>query len=112
VAAAPLRRQLEKIAEAPVTLRTHLRNATFLAEAGPWLDATRLWAQSAIAALDALVEHREGAPGEAAHTARARALRTQAQAITIPSPTGPQAVAPGSGVLDALVHYALRGYGP
>lgn len=111
-AAAPLRRQLETIAEAPVTLRTHLRNATFLAEARPWLDATRLWAQSAIAALDALVEHREGEPGEAAHIARARALRTQAQAVTTPTPTGPQAVAPGSGVLDALVHYALRGYGP
>jgi hyaluronoglucosaminidase len=112
-AADRLKPTLERLRDAPTTLRRTLRNAAFLAEASPWLDATEAWAESSLAAVQLLVDRRLDHPSEAAtDEATARALRSKALSFMAPGPTDPSAVKVAPGVFDRFVHQALRGWGP
>jgi hyaluronoglucosaminidase len=112
-AAATLDSVLANLRDSPQGLRDSLWNPAFLAEVDPWLEATSLWGQAAIAALDALQSRREQLPDRAtAAEVAARGLRTQAQAITWPGSTPAAPVQIDGNVLSDFVHYCLRGYGP
>ncbi|HUH08886.1 MAG TPA: beta-N-acetylglucosaminidase domain-containing protein [Egibacteraceae bacterium] len=98
------------LAEAPATIRSGVRDELFLADAGPWLDATALWGQALTAALDAAGARTGGDEAEAARLfSESDALAEQAAAIqTIPGETrteGPVLV--GDGVLDVFLDELL-----
>jgi len=101
-----LRPYAEQIAAAPGLIRTNVVDAGFVADCGPWLDATALWGQARVATLDGLAAAVAGdTAGAAASQATAEDLAAQAAAIeTIPGETRPQGpVRVGDGVLDAFV---------
>ncbi|MEV6785709.1 beta-N-acetylglucosaminidase domain-containing protein [Streptomyces sp. NPDC051098] len=50
--AAPLRKALRAVHEAPAVLRGRLRDPVFLSDTGPWLDATEAWSEAGLAALE------------------------------------------------------------
>jgi hyaluronoglucosaminidase len=114
-AAAKLEPVLRTIRDAPARLRDRLQfeNPAFVAEVDPWLEATDLWGQAAIVALDVLESRRKQLPDRVvADEALARSLRTRAQSVTWPGTTPPTFVYIGGDTLSAFVHYCLRGYGP
>ena len=105
-AIAALRPYADQIAAAPDLIRTNVVDPGFVADCGPWLDATALWGQALVASLDGLAAALagDGAGAAAAHD-RADALAAQAGAIhTIPGETRPEGpVRVGDGVLDDFV---------
>jgi hyaluronoglucosaminidase len=110
-AADELRPQLVQLRDAPAKLRAGAPGSPLVAAAAPWLDQLQAAAGAAVAALDSLLEHREGrAEQEAADAALARQLREQALLQVLPGTTTSIAVA--GGTLLEFVHYGLRGYGP
>jgi hyaluronoglucosaminidase len=110
-AAAALRPRLVALRDAPGILRSRLPGNALVGELGPWLDQTEWAAGAAVAALDSLLELRQGqAAKEASDAATARKLREQALLEVLPGTTTSIGVAGGS--LLSFVHYALRGYGP
>jgi hyaluronoglucosaminidase len=108
-AAESLAGALEDLAVAPGVIRERIDNPLFLAETDVWLDATRLWAKAADAALRMLQAQQEG-DGEAAWTARLEATAAAAQARALRDDTIPHRnAAPkvGTGVVDVFVDEAL-----
>jgi hyaluronoglucosaminidase len=101
-----LRPTAERIAGAPALIRAHVTDPGFVADCAPWLDATALWGQALVGALDGLAA---AVAGDDASASAAQAmvddLAAQASAIeTIPGETLPQGpVRVGDGVLDAFL---------
>lgn len=104
-----LRPHAERIAAAPEVIRAGVTDPGFLADCGPWLDATALWGQALVTTLDGLAA---GVDGDAAAAdaafATAADLAEQASAIrTIPGETRPEGpVRVGDGVLDEFLEEA------
>jgi hyaluronoglucosaminidase len=112
-AASQLGPELERLRDAPATIRARVRNASFLSEASPWLDATQLWGAASVAALDLMVARKNGdADRAASDEATARAARSQATLMNVPGTSPPASISVAGGALSEFVHYALRGYGP
>ena len=107
-AVAALRPYAERLAGAPALIRAHVVDPAFIADCGPWLDATALWGSALLATLDGLAAQAggDGATGEA-RLAEAASLAGRAATIsTIPGETRPQGpVLVGDGVLDAFVRW-------
>jgi hyaluronoglucosaminidase len=94
------------LAAAPERIRTRVTDPGFVADTGPWLDATALWGRAFVATLDALDARLAGDPGTAdAHFAEADGLVARAQSITtIAGETRPQGtVRVADGVLDTFL---------
>jgi hyaluronoglucosaminidase len=105
-ALAGLRPVAERIAAAPDRIRAGVADAAFVADCGPWLDATALWGQAFVRTLDGLAAGVAGDDAAAtAAFAEADALAGQAAAIrTIPGETRPEGpVRVGDGVLDEFL---------
>jgi hyaluronoglucosaminidase len=105
-ALAGLRPVAERIAAAPDRIRAGVADAAFVADCGPWLDATALWGQAFVRTVDGLeagVAGDDAAAGTA--LAEADALAGRAAAIrTIPGETRPEGpVRVGDGVLDEFL---------
>jgi hyaluronoglucosaminidase len=110
-AAKTLRPQLVQLRDAPAGLRSSAPGSPLVAAAAPWLDQLEAAAGAAVAALDTLLEHREGLTSkETADAALARQLRERALLQVLPGTTTSVGVA--GGALLEFVHYGLRGYGP
>jgi hyaluronoglucosaminidase len=112
-AIAGLRPAAERLAGAADHIRAGVADAGFVADCGPWLDATALWGRALVATLDGLAARTGGDPaGADAHLAEARSLAAAAAAVTtIPGETRPQGhVRVADGVLDVFLADA-RGYG-
>ena len=107
-AVAALRPYAERLAGAPALIRAHVVDPAFIADCGPWLDATALWGSALLATLAGLAAQAggDGATGEA-RLAEAASLAGRAATIsTIPGETRPQGpVLVGDGVLDAFVRW-------
>jgi hyaluronoglucosaminidase len=107
-AVAALRPYAERLAGAPALIRAHVVDPAFIADCGPWLDATALWGSALLATLDGLAAQAggDGATGEA-RLAEAASLAGRAATVsTIPGETRPQGqVLVGDGVLDAFVRW-------
>jgi hyaluronoglucosaminidase len=111
-AADPLRAALDKLTTAPAVLRARLRDARFLADTAPWLDATQAWGHAALEALAALEARRSGLAAEArAHELSARSFAARAGSFSSFGEGGTAPVAVGAGVLDAFVGAALAAPG-
>ncbi len=111
-AIAALRPLAERLAGAADRIRAGVADAGFVADCGPWLDATALWGRALVATLDGLAARTGGDPaGGDAHLAEARGLAAAATAVTtIPGETRPQGhVRVADGVLDAFLADA-RGF--
>jgi hyaluronoglucosaminidase len=105
-ALAGLRPVAERIAAAPDRINAGVADAAFLADSGPWLDATALWGQAFVRTVDGLAAGAAGDDAAAsAAFAEADALAGQAAAIrTIPGETRPEGpVRVGDGVLDEFL---------
>jgi hyaluronoglucosaminidase len=105
-AIAGLRPYAQRLAGAADAIRSGVADPGFVADAGPWLDATALWGQALVASLDALDAQVAGdGAGAQARFDEADALADQAAAIeTIPGETRPQGpVRVGDGVLDEFI---------
>jgi hyaluronoglucosaminidase len=105
-AVAGLRPYAERLAGAPQLVRDGVTDAAFVSDCGPWLDATALWGQALVAALDGLDARARGDEAAAGgRFAEADRLAGEAGAIrTIEGETLPQGpVRVGDGVLDAFV---------
>jgi hyaluronoglucosaminidase len=105
-AIAGLRPYAQRLAGAADAIRRGVADPGFVADAGPWLDATALWGQALVASLDALDAQVAGDDaGAQARFDEADALADQAAAIeTIPGETRPQGpVKVGDGVLDEFI---------
>jgi hyaluronoglucosaminidase len=112
-AAATLGAVLRTIRDSPQILRESLWNPAFLAETDPWLEATSLWGQAAIAGLEILESRRKQLPDRVTSAeASARSLRTRAQSVSWPGSIPPTPIQVDGDMLGAFVHYCLRGYGP
>jgi hyaluronoglucosaminidase len=112
-AASTLAPVLRTIRDSPQILRARFWPPAFLAETDPWLQATTLWGQAAVVALDVLKSRRKQLPDRvAAEETMARSLRTQAQSVIWPGSAPPAPVQVGGNLLNDFVHYCLRGYGP
>jgi hyaluronoglucosaminidase len=101
-----LRPYAEVLAAASGLIRADVTDAGFVADCGPWLDATALWGQALVTTLDALAADLAGdTAGAAASRATVDDLVAQAAAIrTIPGETRPEGpVRVGDGVLDAFL---------
>jgi hyaluronoglucosaminidase len=101
-----LRPYAQLLADAPEAIRTGVADQAFVADCGPWLDATALWGQALVATLDALdAQVRGDATGAQRGFAEAARLADQATTIeTIPGETRPQGpVKVADGVLDAFI---------
>jgi hyaluronoglucosaminidase len=104
-----LRPYADQIAAAPELIRANVTDPGFVADCGPWLDATVLWGQALVAALDGLAADLAGdTAGATAARARADDLVAQASVIrTIPGETRPEGpVRVADGVLDAFLSEA------
>jgi hyaluronoglucosaminidase len=102
-AVAGLRPYAAVLAGAPGLVRARVVDPAFVADCGPWLDATALWAEALVATLDGLDARLAGDGATAsARLAEATALVAQAEAIhTIPGETRPEGpVRVADGVLD------------
>jgi hyaluronoglucosaminidase len=105
-AVAALRPYAERLAGAPALIRDHVVDPGFIADCGPWLDATALWGNALVATLDGLAARAGGDTATAdARLAEAAGLAGMAETIrTIPGETKPEGpVLVGDGVLDAFV---------
>jgi hyaluronoglucosaminidase len=101
-----LRPYADQLASAPDLIRANVTDAGFVADCGPWLDATALWGQALVATLDGLAAGVGGDPaGAAASRATVDELVARASAIrTIPGETRPEGpVRVGDGVLDDFI---------
>ncbi|HET8619693.1 MAG TPA: protein O-GlcNAcase [Acidimicrobiales bacterium] len=102
-AVAGLRPYAAVLAGAPDLVRARVVDPAFVADCGPWLDATALWAGALVATLDGLDARLAGDGATASvRLAEASALVAQAEAIhTIPGETRPEGpVRVADGVLD------------
>ena len=108
-----LRPRLSAVAAAPGELRARLpQQDGFLADAGPWLDATQDWGRAMVTALDMLGQQNAG------HAAAAWADRQQLPALVKSASThtytglsgSPVNVVVGDGVADAFVTAAMNRY--
>lgn len=100
--------QADRMAAAPAHIRSGVRDAGFLTQSGPWLDAMGLWGgalQASVAGLRAALAQDPAAPR---HFSEASALAAQAQAIrTLAGTTRPQGtIRMGDGVLDTFIRQA------
>ncbi|MER6985173.1 discoidin domain-containing protein [Streptomyces carpinensis] len=81
--------------------------AGFVADAGPWLDATALWGRAAVSMVDALAARVDGdADRSQALLADSRTLQQQAEAVRVDPSRNAWGKAPvkvGDGVLDAFL---------
>jgi hyaluronoglucosaminidase len=105
-AVAGLRPVADRLAGAPALIRAGVADAGFVADCGPWLDATALWGRALLATLDGLEVRLAGdTAGAAARMAEADALAAQAAAIhTVPGETRPEGpVRVADGVLDTFL---------
>ncbi len=105
-AVAHLRAYVDRIQQAPATIRSSLADPGFVADASPWLDATALWGQATSKLLDAADA---SIAGDTAHSAALAAeaddLRAQAIAIRVAPAVNRWGSAPvliADGVLDKL----------
>jgi hyaluronoglucosaminidase len=100
--------QADRMAAAPAHIRAGVRDAGFLTQSAPWLDALRLWGgalQVSVAGLRAALAQD---PAAERHFGKATALAAQAQAIrTLAGTTRPQGtIRMGDGVLDVFIRQA------
>jgi hyaluronoglucosaminidase len=101
-----LRPHAQRLAGAPEAIRNGVADRAFVADAGPWLDATALWGRALVASLDALDADIAGdTAGAQGRFADAASLADQAAAIeTVPGETRPQGrVKVADGVLDEFI---------
>ncbi|HET6953914.1 MAG TPA: beta-N-acetylglucosaminidase domain-containing protein [Acidimicrobiales bacterium] len=108
-AVAGLRATADLLAGAPARIRAGSVDPLFVADCGPWLDATALWGQALVATLDGLDARLAGDGGAAeVRLAEAAELADQAAAIrTIPGETRPEGpVRVADGVLDRFLDAA------
>ncbi len=111
-AIAGLRPVADRLAGAADRIRAGVADAGFVADCGPWLDATALWGRALVATLDGLAASTAGdRAGGDVRLAEAASLAAAAAAITtIPGETRPQGpVRVADGVLDAFLADA-RGF--
>ncbi|HEX8805053.1 MAG TPA: beta-N-acetylglucosaminidase domain-containing protein, partial [Acidimicrobiales bacterium] len=105
-AVAGLRPTAERLAGASDRIRAHVVDPAFVADCGPWLDATALWGRALVATLDGLGARAAG-DGDTAERRFAEAddLVAAASAVhTIEGETRPQGpVRVADGVLDAFL---------
>ena len=105
-AVAGLRPVADRLAGAPAVIRAGVADAGFVADCGPWLDATALWGRALVATLDGLEARLAGeTAGAAARMAEADDLAAQAAAVhTVPGETRPEGpVRVADGVLDTFL---------
>jgi hyaluronoglucosaminidase len=105
-AVAGLRPYAELLAAAPQRIRDGVRDAGFVADCRPWLDALGLWGQAFVATLDGLQARIDGDQATAgARFAAAHDLAARARVVhTIAGETKPQGpVLVGDGVLDSFL---------
>ena len=101
-----LRAYAVQIRDAAGVIRGGGVQGAFVAEAGPWLDATTLWGNALVTRLDALAASSRGDHARASRlTARADDLVTRAQAVKTGNTNrwGVRQALVGDGVLDALL---------
>ncbi|MFB7599075.1 beta-N-acetylglucosaminidase domain-containing protein [Streptomyces sp. NPDC056160] len=102
-----LRAYATAVAQAPARIRGGAVGAGFVADAGPWLNATALWGRSMVSMVDALTARVHGDADRAQSLlTESRALRRQAEAVRVdPSRNawGKAQVKVGDGVLDAFL---------
>ncbi|WP_405683848.1 beta-N-acetylglucosaminidase domain-containing protein [Streptomyces sp. NBC_00057] len=105
-----LRPYATAIRNAPAVIRGGAVQPGFVTDAGPWLDATRLWGDAAVTMLDALDAWSAGDKDTAAQLlAASRRLREQARAVRVDPPRNTWgSVQPkvGDGVLDTFLAQA------
>ncbi|MFF2407027.1 beta-N-acetylglucosaminidase domain-containing protein [Streptomyces sp. NPDC058092] len=105
-----LRPYATAIRNAPAVIRGGAVQPGFVTDAGPWLDATRLWGDAAVTMLDALDAWSAGDKNTAAQLLTAsRNLREQARAVRVDPPRNTWGrVQPkvGDGVLDTFLAQA------
>lgn len=109
-ATARLEDALAQLEASPRIIRERLDNPVFLEETEVWLDATKLWAESAQAAVDMLRAQAAG-DGEEAWRARREAVTAMEKARALRDDTVPHnQAAPkvGTGVIDVFVEEALK----
>ncbi|WP_331273034.1 beta-N-acetylglucosaminidase domain-containing protein [Motilibacter deserti] len=107
-AAAAAERLLDTVAEAPATLRAGMADRGFVQDAAPWLTAAELWGRADLAALQMLVELRNGRVERSIESRqRALDLAAQAAAVVYQGLGGTVRVHVGDGVLDTFVQQAV-----
>jgi len=107
-AATQLEGTFKAVAQAPDVLRGSTIDPGFLADTAPWLDATKLWGQADLAALQALVDVRNGLVERGIkERQQALDLAKQAAAVVYHGLGGNVAVHVGDGVLDTFVNNAV-----
>nr|WP_037869271.1 beta-N-acetylglucosaminidase domain-containing protein [Streptomyces sp. NRRL S-813] len=106
-ALADLRAYAVAIAQAPAEIRGGAVQAGFVADSGPWLDATALWGRSTVSMVDALAARVDGRPDRSqALLEESRTLRQQAEAMRVDPSRNAWGKAPvkvGDGVLDTFL---------
>ncbi|MEU8632024.1 beta-N-acetylglucosaminidase domain-containing protein [Amycolatopsis sp. NPDC048633] len=101
-----LRAYAVRIRDAAGVIRGGRVQSAFVAEAGPWLDATALWGDALVTRLDAFAASSRGDHARASRlTARADDLVTRAQAVKTGNTNrwGVRQALVGDGVLDTLL---------
>ncbi|WIY00597.1 beta-N-acetylglucosaminidase domain-containing protein [Amycolatopsis mongoliensis] len=101
-----LRAYAVRIRDAAGVIRGGRVQSAFVAEAGPWLDATALWGEAMVTRLDALAAASRGDQARADRlTAAADALVTRAQAVKTGNTNrwGVRQALVGDGVLDTFL---------
>ncbi|WP_327258633.1 beta-N-acetylhexosaminidase family protein [Streptomyces sp. NBC_01240] len=105
-----LRTYATAIRNAPAVIREGAVQPGFVTDAGPWLDATRLWGDATVTMLDALDAWSAGDKDTAAQQlAASQRLREQARAVRVDPPRNTWgSVQPkvGDGVLDTFLAQA------
>ena len=105
---ADARRRPGAVAGATVAVHDSMIDPGFLADSAPWLDATKLWGQADLAALQALVDVRNGSVERGLkERQQALDLADQAAAVIYHRLGGDVAVHVGNGVLDTFVKSAV-----
>ncbi|MGW3654811.1 beta-N-acetylglucosaminidase domain-containing protein [Streptomyces sp. NPDC005151] len=106
-ALADLRSYAAAIAQAPATIRGGAVQAGFVADAGPWLDATALWGKAAVAMVEALTARVSGDEDRSQSLlAESHTLQQQAEAVRVDparNTWGKARPKVGDGVLDAFL---------
>ncbi|WP_077801445.1 beta-N-acetylglucosaminidase domain-containing protein [Streptomyces sp. JHA26] len=108
-----LRAHATAIEQAPATIRGGAVDRGFVADASPWLDATRLWGEAMVTMLDALAARQDG-DAEASDRLLAESddLQQRARAVRVDPPRnswGKVQPKVGDGVLDSfLLQAGLR----
>lgn len=98
----------DHIADAPATIRSGVRDAGFLSQSAPWLDAMAHWGKALQATAAGLNAALAADPTSAARFDKAAAEARLAAAVsTIPGTTRPQGnIRMGDGVLDRFIQAA------